>query len=123
MHILLITDAYPPEIRSASHLMQELAEELRNRGHKVVVVTSYPQYNLTAEMEGQIFDEFSTEDNIHIVRVKTLPHHKVNYIIRGISQLTMPYIFLFKINKYIKDKVDIIIAYSPPLSLVSIQKV
>ncbi len=28
MNILLVTDAYPPEIRSASHLMQEMAEEL-----------------------------------------------------------------------------------------------
>ena len=47
MRILLITDSYPPEIRSASHLMQELAEGLKERGHKIIVCTSYPQYNLS----------------------------------------------------------------------------
>ena len=31
MHILLITDSYPPEIRSAAHLMLELAEEALER--------------------------------------------------------------------------------------------
>ena len=49
MRILLVTDAYPPEIRSASHLMLELAEELRDRGHQVVVVTSWPGYNLDGD--------------------------------------------------------------------------
>ncbi len=122
MNILLVTDSYPPEIRSASHLMQEMAEELRNRGHKVTVVTSYPQYNLIAEMKGKFFDEFSVENDINVIRVKTLPHHKVNFVIRGISQLTMPYIFFSRINKYLKDKVDIVIAYSPPLSLANVGK-
>lgn len=122
MNILLVTDSYPPEIRSASHLMQELAEELRNRGYKVTVVTSYPQYNLTAEMKGKSFDEFSVENDINVIRVKTLPHHKVNFVIRGISQLTMPYIFFSRINKYLKDKVDVVIVYSPPLPLANVGK-
>ncbi|MDY6843645.1 MAG: glycosyltransferase family 4 protein [Thermodesulfobacteriota bacterium] len=117
MNILLITDSYPPEIRSASHLMQEMAEELRNRGHKVFVVTSHPQYNLTSELANRSFDEFSTENGINVIRVKTLPHHKVNLMIRGISQLTMPYIFFLKINKYIKERINVIIVYSPPLPL------
>ncbi len=117
MNILLVTDAYPPEIRSASHLMQELAEGLRDRGHKITVVTSYPQYNLTGELKNKRHEEFSVENEINIIRIKTLPHHKVNFIIRGISQLTMPYLFLSKITKYLKDKIDIVVVYSPPLTL------
>ena len=46
MKILLVTDSYPPEIRSASHLMLELADELSERDHEVIVVTSWPGYNL-----------------------------------------------------------------------------
>jgi hypothetical protein len=42
MHILLITDAYPPEVRSASHLMYELAVGLVERGQTVTVLTSVP---------------------------------------------------------------------------------
>ena len=43
MKILLVTDSYPPEIRSASHLMLELAEELRSRGHQITVMTTWPE--------------------------------------------------------------------------------
>jgi len=119
MNILLITDSYPPEIRSASYLMKELAEGLKERGYKVYVATSYPQYNLTEEQREQIYPEYSHEDGIDIIRIKTLPHHKVSFIIRGISQLTMPKIFENKIKKYV-SKADIIIVYSPPLTLATL---
>jgi len=120
MNILLVTDSYPPEIRSASHLMQELAEGLRDRGHKVTVVTSYPQYNLSGKTGNETFNEFSVEDGIDVLRIKTLPHHMVNFVVRGVSQLTMPYIFISRINKHLKDKTDIVIVYSPPLTLAAI---
>lgn len=119
MNVLIITDSYPPEIRSASHLMKELAEGLRERGFYVTVATSYPQYNLTEEQKKQSYPEFVEEDGIKVLRIKTLPHHKVNFIIRGISQLTMPYIFERMIKKHV-GKVDIILIYSPPLPLASL---
>jgi len=117
MKILLITDSYPPEIRSASHLMQELAEGLKERGHRIIVCTSYPQYNLSDEYKDIEFLEYTKENDIEIIRVKTLPHHKVNFIIRGIAQLYMPYIFYKKIKKYTKEKIDAVIVYTPPLPL------
>lgn len=119
MEILLITDSYPPEIRSASHLMLELAEGLRERGHNVFVATTYPEYNLSEDQKNVIFPEFSEEKGISVIRIKTLPHHNVNFIIRGISQLMMPYIFYYKVKKYIK-KVDLILVYSPPLTLATV---
>ena len=120
MNILLVTESYPPEIRSCSHLMQEMAEELRNRGHKVFVVAPYPKYNITADMKGKSFHEFTDENGIGVIRVQILPHHEVNFIIRGVSQLTMSYILFPKIKMHIKDKVDAIIAYSPPLPLTDV---
>lgn len=119
MNILLITDSYPPEIRSASHLMQELAEGLRNKGFDVTVATTYPEYNLAGDERNKKYAEYTEEAGIKVLRVKTLPHHKVNFIIRGIAQITMPYIFLKKIKHYI-NKVDVIIVYSPPLSLATV---
>lgn len=119
MNILLITDAYPPEIRSASHLMKELAEGLKDRGFKILVATSYPRYNLTEEQKTREYSEFAQENEINVIRIKTLPHHNVNFVIRGISQVTMPFIFKSKIKKYAKN-VDVIIVYSPPLTLASL---
>lgn len=120
MNILIVTSSYPPEIRSASHLMQELSEGLLDRGHEITVITCYPRYNLTEELKDKIFNELSVEEGISIIRVKTLPHHKVNFVVRGISQLLMPYLFLSKIKKYLKSHIDVVIVYSPPLPLAKV---
>ena len=117
MRILLVTDSYPPEIRSASHLMKELAEELRDRGYEVSVVTCYPAYNLSDIDLAKNYPEFCLEDGIGVIRVKTLPHHKVNFIVRGIGQLTLPHFFWRKVKRYLRDNIDAVIVYSPPLPL------
>ena len=78
MKILLVTDSYPPEIRSASHLMLELAHELTTRGHEVTVITTWPEYNLDQREQQKHFNELETEGSIKVIRVKTLPHHNVN---------------------------------------------
>jgi hypothetical protein len=74
MNILLVTDSYPPAVLSASHLMQELADGLMHRCHRVIGVRSYPQYNLNDEFRNKNFDEFSDENDIDVIRIKTLPH-------------------------------------------------
>ena len=116
MNILLVTDSYPPEIRSASHLMLELAHELHTRGHSVTVVTTWPEYNLDQDKAVDSFNELEVESSIRVIRVKTLPHHNVNYIVRGIAQLLMPLQFLIKLKKYV-SKPDAVVVYSPPLPL------
>ena len=83
MNILLVTDAYPPEIRSSSHLMLELAEELVDRGHHLTVLTSWPRYNLSTPSAANGLSEKESEDGITVIRVHTLPHHKVNFIARN----------------------------------------
>lgn len=115
-NILIITDSYPPEIRSAAQLMKDLAVGLKNRGHNVWVATSYPKYNLV-ESEVNTWPKIKEENGIKILRIKTLPHHKVGFIIRGIAQLLLPYIFFQEIKKNIKEKIDITIVHSPPLPL------
>jgi colanic acid biosynthesis glycosyl transferase WcaI len=116
MKILLVTDSYPPEIRSASHLMLELAQELHLRGHDVTVITTWPEYNLDDASAKVTFNERMDESGICVLRVKTLPHHNVNYLVRGIAQIAMPYQFLLKLRKY-KINPDVAIIYSPPLPL------
>jgi glycosyltransferase involved in cell wall biosynthesis len=117
MKILLVSSDYPPEIRSASHLMQDLATELRDRGHAVTVATCYPKYNLSESPSSFNFEEVSHEDGIRVIRIHTLPHHKVNFILRGISQLTLPYIFWQKLKHHLKAGIDAVVVYSPPLPL------
>lgn len=116
-NILIVADIYPPEISSAAHLMQEFAEGLSKKGHNVWVLTSYPKHYLPKELAGKKFDAFTEENGVKIIRVKTLPLRKVNFFIRGISQLVLPFIFFLKAKKFIKEKIDVVVVYSPPLPL------
>ena len=117
MRLLLVTDAYPPEIRSSSHLMVELAEELRDRGHEVHVLTSWPRYNLDAAAQHLRFEESMEENGIHVIRVKTPAHHNVGFIRRGLAQLQMPIYFLAALRKHMPGHPDCAIVYTPPLPL------
>lgn len=82
----------------------------------MTVITTWPEYNLDQDEARRDFKEFETEDGIDVIRVKTLPHHNVNYLVRGLSQLLMPVQFLLKLRKY-KVKPDAVVVYSPPLPL------
>jgi colanic acid biosynthesis glycosyl transferase WcaI len=117
MNILLITDPYPPQLYSISLMMQQLAEELTERGHKVTVVTPWSRNNLASENRQTIYNEFSIEKHVSVIRVKTLPLHNISFIIRGISQLLIPFLFWTKIRKYCQFKIDAVLVYSPPLTL------
>ena len=116
MNILLVTDSYPPEIRSASHLMLELAEELHNRNHLVTVITTWPQYNLEQDSPPPSFAEKEFENGIKVLRVKSLPHHNVNYLFRGVAQMFMSVQFMWKLFQN-RIRPDVVVVYSPPLPL------
>jgi glycosyltransferase involved in cell wall biosynthesis len=96
--------------------MLELAEELIDRGHTVTVITTWPSYNLDKSLNSRDIREIELENGITVIRVKTLPHHNVNYVLRGISQIFMPLQFLYYLKKH-QIRPKIVIIYSPPLPL------
>jgi glycosyltransferase involved in cell wall biosynthesis len=116
MNILLISDAYPPEVRSASRLMFEFAEAMNRRGHKVTVLTAYPEYNL-AEGSQRQFNTVEYEGTVKVVRIRTMKIHLVGLIQRGIGVLSLPYFFEQAGKRYVDQDIDIILVYSPPLPL------
>ena len=97
--------------------MQELAEGLRDREHAVTVVTVYPGHNLSGSGEECQFGSVEMENGIEVIRIKTLSPHRVPYLVRGLSQLVLPYVFFYRIRNLIKRRMDVIIVYSPPLPL------
>ncbi|MEK7479079.1 MAG: glycosyltransferase family 4 protein [Patescibacteria group bacterium] len=103
-NILIITDAYPPELRSSAELMRDLAVAFQKRGHSVSVVTS------------SVKSGVAEEEGIRVIRVKTLPHHDVLFVLKGISWLLMPRLFWRAIVKKITT-CDVVIVHSPPLPL------
>lgn len=115
--ILIISDAYPPEISSSANLMQELAQALQKRGHRITITTSYPQYYLAPNLDYSRFPAVCDEEGIRVIRVKTPPYRKINFIIRGLSQLFLPLLYFKATQKNLNEKPNIVIVYSPPLLL------
>jgi glycosyltransferase involved in cell wall biosynthesis len=105
--------------------MKDLAEGLAERGHRVTVATSHPQYNL-AGGDTATHPRDSFERGVRVLRAKTLPHHRVNRFVRGIAQLVLPRQFMRVVQRYIHEPIDAVIVHSPPLPLAtaarSIQK-
>ena len=95
--------------------MLELTQELKTRGNDITVITTWPEYNLE-DGSSHNFLEKEKENGVTVLRIKTLPHHNVNYFLRAFAQLLMPFQFLWKLWKY-RIRVEKCITYSPPLPL------
>ena len=117
MRILLLTDAFPPEVRSASHLMYELAEDLCRRGHSVAVLTCAPRYNLAAPLPARPKGWISREkqNGVEVVRVAAPPIHNLSHWRRGLGQLLLPLSFYWAGRRLARP--DAVLCYSPPLTL------
>lgn len=118
-HVLLVTDAYPPEIRSASLLMRELAMGLATRGYTVSVLTTFPRYNLTPQAAAAFARRRSNlvkdEEGVRVLRIPTPAIHNNGAVSKGFGQATLP--LLLGAAGSLLPKVDAIITYSPPLPL------
>jgi len=118
MRILLLTDAFPPEVRSSSHLMYELAEELAGRGHAVSVVTCRPRYNLApgaAPAPASPGVPREPVGGFEVLRVDAPAIHNVGHVRRGLGQLWLPVAF-YRAARAL-PRPDVIYVYSPPLTL------
>lgn len=120
MRILLVSDAYPPEIGSAAKLMAELAGELAARGHAVTVLTGWPSYKLAQSHRADAFCERMMEGAVQVLRVETLPLHNSSFITRGFAQLFAPYQFWRVLKKHEPQPFDAVLVYTPPLPLASV---
>jgi len=118
MRILLLTDAFPPEVRSSSHLMYELAEELAGRGHAVSVVTCRPRYNLApgaAPAPASPGVPREPVGGFEVLRVDAPAIHNVGHVRRGLGQLWLPVAF-YRAARAL-PRPNVIYVYSPPLTL------
>lgn len=117
MKILIITNSYPPEIRSTSHLMYELAQDLTEKGHAVTVLTSFPGYNLADGVNREDIQEIMAENGVTVLRAHTMPLKKVGYIKRGLAELALPWNFYRLLKHNGNGTFDAVWVFSPPLPL------
>lgn len=87
-----------------------LVEQFVNYGHEVTVLAP------GSEQTGVY-----NENNIPVLRVRTLPIKNVPNYLKGISNLLLPYQFERALNKFYQGKsFDLIISPTPPITLVDL---
>ncbi|MBL8740757.1 MAG: glycosyltransferase family 4 protein [Myxococcales bacterium] len=73
MHIVILTENFPPERNASASRIHERARWWVRWGHQVTVVTSFPNFPEGRLFEGYRNDWYGEEtiDGIHVIRVKT----------------------------------------------------
>lgn len=117
MNILLISAYFPPDTGSASHLFYELGCEFVKRGHNVKVITSFPSYYPTGNLKNYKLKFFVKEkiEGMGVLRIRVFKFPRNIPFARALWQFNLAILFLLP-GLFIKN-VDIIIVYSPPLTL------
>lgn len=118
MHILFLTQYFPPEMGATQNRLSYLAKSLTGRGHDVTVLTALPNYP-----EGRIFDRYrghllmeERTDGMRIVRVwcyatqsKGLLPRMLNYFSFMLASLLLGTLRM--------GRPDVMLVDSPPLFL------
>lgn len=113
MHILFLTDNFPPEGNAPATRTYEHAIRWVSKGHKVTVITCAPNFP-----EGKVFDGFKNKlydvselDGIRVVRVKTYITANEGFVKRILDYMS------FMVTGFLaglfQKKPDVIVATSP----------
>lgn len=113
MHILFLTDNFPPEGNAPATRTYEHAREWVKSGHKVTVITCAPNFP-----EGRVFDGYknafynrSVMDGIDVVRVKTFISSNEGFVLRILDFISFMFSSFFA--GLFQRKVDVVVATSP----------
>ncbi|MEJ6079167.1 glycosyltransferase family 4 protein [Vibrio sp. 1-Bac 57] len=113
MHILFLTDNFPPEGNAPATRTYEHAIRWVEAGHKVTVITCAPNFP-----EGKVFDGYKNSwyqkhelDGINVIRVKTFITANEGFVKRILDYMS------FMVTAFIaglfQKKPDVIVATSP----------
>jgi len=117
MKILLLTAYFPPDTGSAAHLFFELGSELVARGHHVFVITNKPGYHAQGSLD-QYKKKILIQETINGINVYRVPSLRLPprlMIGRALWQFNTAF-FFFLAGLFV-TRPDIVLVYSPPLTL------
>lgn len=115
MRIIMISQWYPPETETRIHM---LASSLVELGHKVVVITGFPNYPT-----GKIFPGYSLKwrqweliDGVRVLRVPLYPNHDLSTVKRIFNYVSFT-LSATTIGASLCGQADVVWAYHPPLTV------
>ena len=116
MRVLIITHIFWPE--GADFKNFALATELISRGHKVTVLTAFPNYPIGRLYDGYKLSWRQWEDvnGVRVLRVPLYPDHSSSGLKRILNYGTFT-LSASTIGLLLVGKVDVVFVYSPPMTL------
>lgn len=115
MNILYIPATFPNPTEG-SNLYTDLAEQLKENGHRVIVLVA-------EEKKKNSETKFYNERGIKVLRVKSGNLYNVNVIEKAISFITLQSTLKRAIKSYLSnEKFDLILFMAPPVTMCSVVK-
>jgi glycosyltransferase involved in cell wall biosynthesis len=117
MHLIILTQYYPPEIGAPQRRLSELAERMVKAGHSVTVLTAMPNYPL-----GRLHDGYGglmrreTRDGVEVIRTFIYPTQKAALLHRLSNYFSFVLSSLL-IGTVVLRRADFLMVESPPLFL------
>ncbi|MBW3496677.1 glycosyltransferase family 4 protein [Bacillus sp. FDAARGOS_1420] len=112
MNILFLMIAFP-DVEKTENLYTELAHEFKNHDHNVYVATILGDSDHTQTI-------LRNERGVNVLRISSGKLFNVNYIVKGINTVLLPYRFNQDIKKYFKGvKFDLVISPTPPITFLN----
>ena len=118
MHVVILTQYYPPETGAPQNRLHALSKSLKSRGHQVTVLTgmpNYPEMKIQAGYRSKILSKEEI-DGVRICRSWLYVSKSKGLISRMLSYLSFAFtsfwLGLLKVRK-----ADIVLVESPPLFL------
>jgi glycosyltransferase involved in cell wall biosynthesis len=115
MHILLLSQWYPPE---PALLQPQLVESLQALGHRVTVLTGFPNYPSGDLYPGYQIRLYQKEElaGASVVRVPLYPDHSKSAKKRVANYLSFA-VSVALLAGFLIEKPDVLFVYHPPLSV------
>ena len=115
MRIVILTQWYPPE---PALLIQELAQTLQTFGHRVTVLTGFPNYPAGQLYPGYRLRLYQRETiaGIEIVRVPLFPEHSRSGFFRALNYLSFA-LSSALLGFWLVARPDVMFVYHPPLTV------
>ncbi len=120
MRILILTQFYWPEIRTAPMNLAALAEDLQDRGNDVTVITGFPNHPFGRIYEGYRIKlwQWNNVRGVKVLRLPLFPDHSLSLIQRAVnySSFALSATLMGSLLTQ-RLKADVIFVYLPPLTI------
>lgn len=113
MHVLFLTDNFPPETNAPASRTHEHARRWVAAGHEVTVITCAPNFPAGRVHDGYRNRLYQTEviDGIRVVRVKTFITANAGFLLRTLDY--MSFMVMGFLGALLQRRPDVVVATSP----------